>query len=78
MAVTLRLLVDRIACTGHGLCGDLLAERIELDEWGFPIIAGDVPPELAADARRAVRACPTLALTLVRAPDDRYERRETS
>ena len=29
--------VDPIACDGHGLCADLLPERIELDEWGYPI-----------------------------------------
>jgi ferredoxin len=68
--MTLRLRLDPIACTGHGLCADLLAERIELDEWGFPVILGDVPPGLAADARRAVRACPTLALELLPAADD--------
>ncbi|HEX5293886.1 MAG TPA: ferredoxin [Streptosporangiaceae bacterium] len=49
------------------LCADLLPERISLDEWGFPIISGDVPPGLAAHARRAVRACPVLALRLTRA-----------
>jgi ferredoxin len=78
MAVTLRLRVDPIACEGHGLCADLLAERIELDEWGFPIIAGDVPPGLGASARRAVRACPTLALTLVRTRDGTRTESETS
>ena len=30
--------VDPIACDGHGLCADLLPERIELDEWGYPIV----------------------------------------
>jgi ferredoxin len=58
------LRVDPIACTGHGLCADLLPERIELDEWGYPLIRGDVPPGLARHARRAVRACPSLALRL--------------
>ena len=43
-----RLHWDPIACTGHGLCADLLPERIELDEWGYPVILGDVPPGLAA------------------------------
>jgi ferredoxin len=62
--MALRLRVDPIACTGHGLCADLLAECIELDEWGFPIVSRDVPPGLAAEARRAVRACPALALSL--------------
>jgi ferredoxin len=66
--VTRRLRLDPTACTGHGLCADLLPERIGLDEWGFPIIFGDVPPGLAAEARRAVRACPALALRLTRTP----------
>jgi len=60
------LQVDPIACTGHGLCADLLPELIELDEWGYPILADNIPPELAALARRAVNACPALALRLVR------------
>jgi ferredoxin len=64
--VTLRLRIDPTACTGHGVCADLLPERIHLDEWGFPIIAPDVPPALAAEARRAVRGCPVLALRLQR------------
>jgi ferredoxin len=67
MAVTHRLRWDPVACTGHGLCADLLPERIELDEWGYPFILGDVPPGLARHARRAVRACPALALQLQRA-----------
>ncbi|HKD89625.1 MAG TPA: ferredoxin [Streptosporangiaceae bacterium] len=64
--MTLTLQVDPIACTGHGMCADLLPELIELDEWGYPILADSVPPDLAAHARRAVNACPALALRLVR------------
>ena len=60
-----RIRVDPIACTGHGLCAELLPERIELDDWGYPIVNADpVPPELVEHARRAVAACPTLALLL--------------
>jgi ferredoxin len=59
--------VDRIACTGHGLCAELLPERIGLDEWGYPILAPDpIPGALAEHARRAVAACPALALRLAR------------
>ncbi|HEY2442012.1 MAG TPA: ferredoxin [Streptosporangiaceae bacterium] len=59
------LAVDRIACTGHGLCAELLPERISLDEWGYPVLRpGPVPAQLAGHARRAVAACPTLALRL--------------
>jgi ferredoxin len=57
--------VDPIACAGHGLCAELLPERIQLDDWGYPILDGEpVPPELVALARRAADACPTLALRL--------------
>jgi len=66
MTLTLKLHIDPIACTGHGLCADLLPELIELDEWGYPIIRDSVPPDLAAHARRAVNACPALALRLNR------------
>ena len=62
-----RLRVNPISCTAHGLCAELLPELIALDDWGYPIIApGAVPPGLLADARRAVAACPTLALRLSR------------
>jgi ferredoxin len=64
--MTLHLRIDPTACTGHGVCADLFGERIQLDEWGFPIIRPDVPPGLAAEARRAVRGCPVLALRLDR------------
>ena len=66
--MTLRLEVNPIACSGHGLCADLLPELIELDEWGFPMIHDRVPQSLAGHARRAVSACPALALKLTRAP----------
>jgi ferredoxin len=58
--------VNMIACDGHGLCAELVPELIRLDEWGYPILAPtSVPPELAKHARKAVRLCPELALTLV-------------
>ncbi len=65
--MTVQIVVDPIACTAHGMCAELLPERITLDEWGYPIVAsGPVPPALAAHARRAAAACPTLALRLER------------
>ena len=63
----LHLRVDPIACTAHGLCAELLPERVRLDDWGYPIVDGEpLPPELVAHARRAAAACPTLALKLER------------
>jgi ferredoxin len=59
--------VNPILCDGHGLCAELLPERIALDEWGYPIVdATPVPPSLEAHARRAVETCPVLALQLER------------
>ena len=64
-----RLAVDPIACTGHGLCAELLPEGITLDEWGYPLLAaGEVPRELLRQARRAAGACPVRALKLLQEP----------
>ena len=64
----MRLAVNPIACDARGLCAELLPELIGLDEWGYPIIADQpVPAHLMEHARRAVAACPTLALRLQRA-----------
>ncbi len=62
-----RLEIDRIACDAYGTCAELLPEGIDLDEWGYPIIApGNVPLHLLDLAKRAVDSCPVLALRLVR------------
>lgn len=57
-AATLR--VDRVACSGHGVCHALDPGRIPLDEWGYPI-----PSEIVTDGATAaslVRLCPAAAL----------------
>jgi ferredoxin len=61
-----RLVVDPIACDGRGICHDLFGEGVDLDDWGYPIVGDAVIT--GADlrhARRAVAACPRLALRLV-------------
>jgi len=62
---TTHLRVNPIRCDAYGHCAELLPELIELDEWGYPIIAdGPVPANLERSARRAVAMCPKLALVL--------------
>jgi ferredoxin len=57
--------IDRIRCDGFGMCAELLPELIELDDWGYPIVDRDpIPDDLLGHARRAVAACPKLALRL--------------
>jgi ferredoxin len=62
-----RLRINWIACEAHGMCAELFPERITLDDWGYPIIdERPIGRDLEAHARRAVDACPTLALLLER------------
>ncbi len=65
MALGQRIRLDIIACDGRGVCAELLPERIELDDWGYPIIDQTPMRGLVLEhARRAVAACPVLALRL--------------
>jgi len=57
--------VDRVACTGHGVCRALAPREVPLDEWGYP-----VPSQVAIEAAAAdalVRLCPAAALLRTRA-----------
>jgi ferredoxin len=65
--LSFRLRIDPIVCDAHGVCAELFPERVSLDDWGYPIVdAAPIGPELFDHARRAVTACPVLALTLER------------
>ncbi len=65
-----RLRVDPIRCKAHGYCAELFPERVELDDWGYPIV--DPSPfddDLLPLARRAVKEFPVLALVTLQAVD---------
>lgn len=63
--MSLRIVVNPITCEAHGMCAELLPERITLDDWGYPLIDGrPLSADLVAHARRAAEACPTFALLL--------------
>jgi ferredoxin len=65
-----RVRVNPIACEAHGMCAELLPERISLDEWGYPIVDSEpLTPAVLSHARRAAQACPTFALLLTRDRD---------
>lgn len=64
-----RVCVDFTKCTGRGLCAELLPERVTLDDWGYPMVDdAPVTGSLLRHAKRAVSACPALALRLERVP----------
>jgi ferredoxin len=57
--------IDWTRCDGHGLCAQLLPDRIALDDWGFPVISSaPVRADERVHVRRAIGVCPALALRL--------------
>ncbi len=70
-----RLRIDWILCDGYGLCGDLLPDIIELDDWRYPILPpGPLDPADLDAAQRAVDCCPVQALKLERIRAERQAR----
>lgn len=60
-----RVEIDWTRCDGHGLWATLLPGDVGLDEWGFPVLKGrEITAGELPHARRAVLACPALALRL--------------
>ena len=58
------VVVDRVACTAHGVCSVISNGAVELDEFGYP-----VPSRLIlsrSDARALVQQCPARALLIAR------------
>lgn len=56
----LPLALDRISCTGHGICASILPDQISLDEWGYPVMQASLVDPSLGDA--AIRLCPARAL----------------
>jgi ferredoxin len=68
----LYLHVNPIACAGHGLCAELFPEAVRMDDWGYPVVdPSPISGRIEGHARRAVAACPTLALALRTTPGRR-------
>lgn len=59
------VVVDRVACTAHGVCSVLSEGAIELGEFGYPIQSSVTMSREAA--RQLAQACPARALLLSRA-----------
>ena len=50
-----KLRVNPIACTGHGMCAELLPELITLDPWGYPLLTPRRPVRAASRPCQAGR-----------------------
>ena len=62
----MRVSVDAGSCHGHQMCAIAAPEIFGSDELGNAVvlIAGDIPKELEAKARRAEGNCPERAITI--------------
>ena len=66
--VGFRLRVDPVLCDGFGHCHELAPDLVDVDEWGYPILRGEVTSlhdrSALHSARLAVRGCPRQALVI--------------
>ncbi len=63
-----RLVVNPDTCQGHGRCGSILPERIDLDDLGYAIVVGAAVESDADDIARitmAIDNCPERAISLL-------------
>jgi ferredoxin len=59
------VVVDREACMGSGNCGFWAPGVFDLDDDGVAVVCGD-PAGRGEEIRRAVRNCPTSAISIRR------------
>ncbi|MQY26026.1 ferredoxin [Nocardia aurantia] len=60
-----RLVVDRKACAGHGICYATAPDLLGPDEQGDPVVLADpLPADRLAAGQTVVTVCPERALTL--------------
>jgi ferredoxin len=68
-AAKLRVVADRSACCGYGVCAELCPEVFKVDDIGLVVVLADlVPPSVENKARDAASACPANALQIVEDP----------
>jgi ferredoxin len=66
LAGRLRILVDKPACCGYGLCAEICPEVFKLDDNGIVFLENPlVPVGLEDKAREGAEACPQSALSAV-------------
>lgn len=58
------LRVDWPACRARGICHELAPEVVDLDPWGYPVVASEIDEQHLEAVRTAVAGCPRQALRL--------------
>jgi ferredoxin len=66
----LKIVADRSACCGYGVCAEICPEIFTLDRNGIVVVEDKlVPVELEAKAREGAEACPQSALRAEEVPE---------
>lgn len=66
MSGRLKVVIDKPACCGYGVCAEICADVYKLDENGIVYVEDPLVPEgLEELAREAAEACPQSALAVV-------------
>jgi ferredoxin len=65
-----QVVLDRVACTGHGRCYTVAPELFADDEQGFGVVrSAAISEDELAGAKRAATACPERAISVVPVAD---------
>ncbi len=66
MSQTLKVVIDKAACCGYGVCAEICPEVYKLDANGIVYVDDPIVPEgLEEQAREGAEACPQAALAVV-------------
>jgi ferredoxin len=61
-----RIVIDSESCTGHGLCYGVAKRLLHFDDRGYGVvIRAELDASVMDEARRAVAACPEMAIQIV-------------
>lgn len=64
----LKVVINKPACCGYGVCNEICPEVFKLDENGIVYVENEIVPEGLEDrAREGADACPQSALAVVAA-----------
>jgi ferredoxin len=66
MSERLKVVIDRAACSGYGVCAEICPEVYKLDSNGMVYVDDEIVPEGHEEqAREGADACPQSALKVV-------------
>lgn len=66
MSGKLKVVIDKAACCGYGVCAEICPEVYKLDAQGIVYVETDIVPDGMEDAaREGAEACPQAALAVV-------------